>query len=210
MIVSSGTARGVYPGTTQARTYWHRWAQAATAPSRLYKRYSTEGGIRVPCIARYPPLLRPRNSSNGYVNAFATAMDVMPTILELAGVQHPAALCAGRQKAPYRSRQVYNMTGKSWVRYFSSSGPLDEQGIYGDDFWFGWELHNMASLRKGKWKIVHLLEDSHTGGKGRWELFDLEQDPGETNDLAERMPLRVKELLALFDQYVICSHGQYV
>lgn len=87
----------------------------------------------------------------------------MPTILELAGVPHPAAKKQGREMAPYRDREVFRMTGKSWVDYFSDwTNRQGEQGIYGDDSFHGWELHGMASLRKGKWKIVWLGED--TGG----------------------------------------------
>ena len=177
----------------------YRWAQAATAPSRLYKRYSTEGGIRVPCIARYPPLIKSKAQHN-HVDAFATAMDIMPTVLDLAGIKHPAAHCQGRELAPYRDRKVYNMTGKSWVKYFSGSpGGKGEQGIYGDDFWFGWELHNQAGLRKGPWKIV-FMPPEHPTGTGRWQLYNLDEDPGEINDLAERMPVKVKSMLELFDQ----------
>lgn len=55
--------------------YGPRWAQAATAPSRLYKMYSTEGGIRVPMVVRYPPAWRKQE----IVKAFATCMDIAPT-----------------------------------------------------------------------------------------------------------------------------------
>ena len=127
-------------------------------------------------------------------------MDIMPTILDLARIQHPAASCSGTQTAPYRDRQVFPLPGKSWVDYFSSPTRREgEQGIYGDDWWMGWELHGRASLRKGKWKIVFLDSDTPTG-KGGWELFDLDADPGETDDLALAMPEKVQELLLLFDQ----------
>ena len=129
-------------------------------------------------------------------------MDIMPTILDLAGIQHPAAKCKGREMAPYRDRQVFRMTGKSWVNYFTGSAEQKgEQGIYGNDFWFGWELHGMASLRKGQWKIVFMGKNQPTG-KGEWELFDLDKDPGEIDDLAQKMPDKLKEMMALFDQYV--------
>ena len=136
----------------------------------------------------------------GLVKPFATAMDIMPTMLELAGVQHPAKGCKGKEMAPYRDRKVYPMTGHSWVGHLSqANGNSNEQGIYGDDFWFGWELHGSASVRKGNWKIVWMSTQRPTG-KGKWELFDLEKDPGETNDLATAMPDKCKELMLLFDQ----------
>lgn len=142
----------------------------------------------------------------------------MPTILDLAEISHPAKDCKGREMAPYRNRQVFRMTGKSWVEYFSQrsakvgidgareggGGEGDghgqgEQGIYGEVSFHGWELHGMASLRRGKWKIVWLGEDVPTG-KDAWELFDLDADPGEVSDLAKENPERVKEMMLLFDQ----------
>lgn len=99
--------------------YGPRWAQAASAPSRLYKMYSTEGGIRVPCVVRYPKLFKEKGR---VVNAFATAMDIMPTFLELAGIKHPAAGKANHEKAPWKKRVVYPMRGKSWVPFFTKQG----------------------------------------------------------------------------------------
>lgn len=58
--------------------YGPHWASAATAPSRLYKYFSSEGGIRVPCLLNYPPLTARRGSID---HSFATVMDIAPTIL---------------------------------------------------------------------------------------------------------------------------------
>lgn len=96
--------------------YGPRWAQAATAPSRLYKFYSTEGGIRVPCVVRYPKLFK---QPGQVVKAFANVMDIMPTFLELAGINHPAAGKNKNEQAPWGKRAVYPMMGKSWVDFFS-------------------------------------------------------------------------------------------
>lgn len=81
--------------------YGPRWAQASTAPSRLYKAYPTEGGVRVPCVARYPGF------KNGQtVDAFATVMDIAPTILEMAGLSHPAPEWLGREVVPMRGASM--------------------------------------------------------------------------------------------------------
>lgn len=77
--------------------YGPRWAQAATAPSRLYKAYTTEGGIRVPCILRYPGF-----QGKNIVDTFATVMDIAPTVLEMAGIKHPAPEYHGRKIVPMR------------------------------------------------------------------------------------------------------------
>ena len=71
--------------------YGPRWAQAATAPSRLYKAYTTEGGVRVPFVAKFPTsnALTP-NLARGITDQFSTVMDLTPSILEMAGATHPA------------------------------------------------------------------------------------------------------------------------
>ncbi|KAK6384719.1 hypothetical protein LTS17_002282 [Exophiala oligosperma] len=174
--------------------YGPRWAQAATAPSRLYKMYSTEGGIRVPMVVRYPPSW-PKNK---VVPAFATVMDIAPTFLDLAGVQHPAR---NGSNGMYKGHEVFPMRGKSWVPFMSSGAAGGVSGIHGDDEFMGWELFGRAALRKGAWKIVNMPEDAF--GKNRWELFNLSSDPGEINDLAETHPEKLKEMLKAWDQYVV-------
>jgi len=62
--------------------YGPRWAQAATAPSRPYKGFTAQGGIRVCAFIRYPSLSR----QGGIGEALITVMDVAPTVLDLAGV----------------------------------------------------------------------------------------------------------------------------
>jgi arylsulfatase A-like enzyme len=65
--------------------YGPRWAQAATAPSRLYKAFTAEGGIRVVGFVTWPGFERQHQIGT----AFTTVMDIAPTVLELAGVAHP-------------------------------------------------------------------------------------------------------------------------
>ncbi|KAK4936275.1 hypothetical protein LTR10_022803 [Elasticomyces elasticus] len=165
--------------------YGPRWASAATAPSRLYKCFSSEGGIRVPFILKYPALT---SSRAGEVDtSFATVMDIMPTMLDLARVQHPGD--------KYEGRAVMPMRGKSWVPYLSGS----EKQIHDEETPVGWELFDRQALRKGKWKAVMIPEPY---GPGRWQLYDLSIDPGETDDLAVQEPDKLQELLKHWDEYV--------
>ena len=167
--------------------YGPRWASAATAPSRLYKAFSSEGGIRVPLILRYPPLTSSR--PGGIDHSFATVMDITPTLLELAGTRHPGAT--------YKSRPVVPIRGRSWVNYLSN--PASEKYIHDENTVTGWELFDRQALRKGKWKAVLIPEPY---GPGVWQLYDLDADPGETDDLGTREPEKLKELLAHWEGYV--------
>lgn len=161
--------------------YGGLWAQAATAPSRLFKMYSTEGGCRVPFI--YKDIKSPKAE---VCTEFSTVMDLMPTFLDYAGVSKPGAI--------YNGREVLPMRGVSWTPYLNAQ----QEHIHDDDYITGWELIGHAALRKGKWKINFVAKPV---GPEVWQLYDLSTDPGETNDLAGKYPDKLKELIAHWEQY---------
>lgn len=163
--------------------YGSRWAQAATAPSRLFKMFSTEGGVRVPLI------MKPLGSRDPSIcDEFCTMMDVMPTILELVGIPKPSRI--------YNGRQVLSMRGSSWVPYLSGSS----NHIHSEDHVTGWELVGQGALRKGHWKINFVMQPF---GPETWQLYDLSVDPGETKDLAKQEPEKLKELIEHWEQYAL-------
>ena len=165
--------------------YGPRWAQAATAPSRLFKLYTTEGGVRVPCISKG---LKCSGSAGGTIkHEFATVMDIAPTLLELAGATHPAP--------EYKGRLVTGLRGKSMASWLSGLA----KGTHPDDFVQGWELCGRGAIRKGDWKAVFIPAPK---GPHRWQLYNLGMDAGEIHDLAEEQPGKLDELLKHWDQYV--------
>lgn len=152
--------------------YGPRWAQAATAPSRLYKAFTTEGGVRVPFLAQFPTSFTSANSNakgNSITHEFSTVMDLAPTILEMAGVSHPAP--------HYKGREVVSMRGKSMLPFITGSEPK----IHEADFVNGWETCGRAAVRKGDWKILFIPKPK---GPERWQLYNLAKDPGEVHDLS--------------------------
>jgi arylsulfatase len=162
--------------------YGPSWAQASAAPRRLFKSVSTEGGLTTPAFIRYPGFKR----QGAVERSFATVMDVLPTLLDLAGVRHPGDR--------YRGRKVERPLGRSMLPFLQGAAPQ----VHADDDVFGWELFGQRALRQGRWKIDYV---SPPNGPGRWELFDLAQDPGERHDLAARNPQRLKELVRRWDDY---------
>lgn len=182
-----------------------RWAQASTAPNRLMKGFITEGGIRVPFLVRYPGFKAYEPGS--ICGSFTTCMDLVPTLLSLAGATHPnPSPSPPRHKKPYRDREVFGLRGKSWLPYLEEDGPKagedDSLAIHGtSDPPIGWEMHNRASIRHGNWKIVCIPEGQPTG-TGKWQLYDLSVDQGETNDVAALYPDKLVELVTLWDEYV--------
>ncbi len=158
--------------------YGPGWAQAATAPSWLYKAYTTEGGTRVPAFITYGGAKR--QSAIG--TAFGTVADVVPTFLDIAGLPPATTEFEGRTVEPVR--------GRSWAKYLAG----ESETVHANDEATGWELFGARALRQGDWKVVHLFD-------GSWQLFDVAKDPGETTDLASSEPRRLKQLIAAWNRY---------
>lgn len=148
--------------------YGAEWACAAMAPSRGFKTWITEGGIRCPCIVRYPP----GTADNVKVtNSFATVMDVLPTVLDIADVPFP--------KSRFRNRDIVPLRGSSWLPHLKDNQP----GFHDEEKEItGWELFGLKAIREGKFKALSMCAPR---GKGDWELYDMSKDPGETQDLSE-------------------------
>jgi arylsulfatase A-like enzyme len=163
--------------------YGPRWAQAATAPSRLHKAFTTEGGIRVVSFVTWPGFKRQGEIGT----AFSTVMDVAPTLLELAGAAHPGA--------SYKGKDIVPMRGRSLVPYMDKR----TDRVHGGETGTGWELFGRRAIRQGDWKALYLPAPY---GPGKWQLYDLSGDPGEIEDMAETHPEKLAELLTLWDAYV--------
>lgn len=179
--------------------YGPRWAQASTAPSRLYKWFSTEGGIRVPFFMKAAKEQIKQAPLPAICNEFCTVMDIMPTFLELAGVKKPGKV--------YNGRGVEEMIGTSWVPYLSQSATR----IHPDDEVTGWELVGQAACRRGKWKANFVNKPF---GTKKWELHDLSVDPGEINDLSVEHANILEELVRHWRAYakkngVVGLKGEY-
>jgi len=162
--------------------YGPAWAQVGAAPFRLYKGYVTEGGTRSPLIVSGPGV---QGAGAVNANAIMHVMDIAPTLLEMAGIEHPAA---------FRGRDILPMQGKSWVPTLNGKA----QSPRGPDDYLGFELFGNRAIRQGDWKISWHLDPF---GTGEWQLFNLDADPGEQFDLSEEFPEKRTELLALWDEY---------
>ncbi|HET8612040.1 MAG TPA: arylsulfatase [Sphingomonas sp.] len=163
--------------------YGPRWAQAATAPSRLHKSFTTQGGIRVPAFVSGPGIA-PAGVVSG---AFATAMDIPATLLDRAGVEHPGKAYRGRPVAPLRGRSMTAHLGGR-ARAVHPAGAET-----------GWELFGRRAIRRDNFKAVWMRRPEGTAG---WQLYDLARDPGETEDLAAQRPELLAELIAAWERYV--------
>lgn len=146
----------------------------SNGPLKGVKRDLYEGGIRVPMIIKWPGKIA-SGSTTEHISAF---WDVMPTFSEIAGVQIPK-----------------NTDGISFLPTLSGQ---DEQQKEHDYLY--WEFHERGgrqAVRKGKWKAVKY--NVFKRPDAALELYNLEEDIGEENNIAKSHPEIVKEMEAIID-----------
>jgi arylsulfatase len=160
------------------------WAYASATPLRLFKGYVTQGGIQVPAIIKTPKSLgRPSKALAIPIHV----LDLAPTFLELAGSTYPAS---------YRGVSVPPLQGESLLPLLlGSESSFARRGL-------GWEAYGMDAWIEGNWKLVRLPKPY---GNDRWQLYDLNQDPGEINDLAALKPGLTASLAEKWRDYAITN-----
>ncbi|MEO0601111.1 MAG: arylsulfatase [Myxococcota bacterium] len=163
-------------GTTA--TIGPEWATVSAAPLSLFKFFTSEGGMRVPMVIAGPGV-----PASETVHARAHITDILPTVLDLVGV--PAT--PGPEGGPV-------LRGRSLRPVLV--GEADE--VYGPNDAVAFEVAGNAAIFRGDHKMVRLTPPY---GDGRWRLYDVGADPGETRDLAEAEPELVAELLAAYRDY---------
>jgi arylsulfatase/uncharacterized sulfatase len=158
------------------------WASATVSPLHGYKYFAGEGGLRVPLIVSGAPGM----AADRTFSALAHVNDIVPTLLEVAGIQP--------HDGTYRGQNVERMAGHSMLPLMrgqaASIRPADEP--------LGYELAGSAALFKGDFKLVRNIAPL---GDGQWRLYDLKSDPGEVNDLGRAQPDRFRTMLSDYADY---------
>ncbi|HCS54434.1 MAG TPA: arylsulfatase, partial [Planctomycetaceae bacterium] len=163
-------------GTHQS--YGSAWANLGNTPFRLYKHFTHEGGISTPMIAHWPEGIK-KNSN--WVREPAHVMDIMPTLIEVAGATYPQSL-DGNQITPVEGTSLLPaMRGKH----------LPERAI-------GFDHQAAHAFRKGDWKAVYAKRMPH---ELKWELYNLAEDRCEMNNLAEVYPVRLQKMVSEWEDW---------
>jgi arylsulfatase len=162
----------------------------SAGPLREAKGTEWEGGVRVPCIVRWPGRIRP-----GAVSAdMAASMDILPTAAAAAGARRPSRPIDGLDMLPF---------------LLGTAPRPPRETMY---FYYGTELH---AVRSGRWKL-HVphsypsyegMAPGRDGFPGRtvrretgYALYDLENDIGERSNLVELHPGVAEDLMAVASQ----------
>jgi arylsulfatase len=144
-------------------SYGPQWAEAGSAPFRLYKGFATEGGLVAPMIVTGPGVGRRGETSHAYV----TVMDLMPTFLDLAGAAYPD------DRVPMRGESA---------RAFLAG---EADAVHDDAYVTILMQQQRAFIRRGDWKLV---SNEQPFDERAFALYNVAEDPGETTDLSETRP----------------------
>ncbi len=168
--VHIGNEPGVVPGGEDTyASYGRAWANLSNTPFRYYKRWVHEGGIACPLVVHW------RNgqlATGGFVREPGQLTDLVPTLLEAAGVAYPARVGAHPVTAPQGTSLLPALRGRAMAPHT----------LY-------WEHTGNAALRSGSWKLVRDYPST-------WELYDLAADRTELHDRAAAHPELVARLAA--------------
>ena len=163
--------------------YGPMWAQVSMTPFSQYKGYLAEGGIRNALIVSGPIVKRAAGSIN---HGILHVADIMPTLLDVAGASYPTTI-NGQESPP--------LLGKSWVPLLAG----EEESPRSNQDYLAWELFGNRAVRQGDWKLRWQYKPY---GTEEWELFNLAEDVAERRDLASEQTGKVRELVALWEDYV--------
>jgi arylsulfatase A-like enzyme len=152
------------------------FSSAANTPFRRHKTWVHEGGISTPLVVHWPAGISARGELR---QTPAHVIDIVPTILEVAGIPKPT---------DWNGVPIPPAPGRSLVGAFAKETVVERD--------FLWWLHEgNRAIRVGNWKLVAAKGDP-------WELYDLNHDRAESHNLAAEQPDKVKELEALWNLHL--------
>ena len=155
----------------------HGWAMASNTPLRRYKQNTHGGGIRDPFVMSWPKRIGARGELR---HQFVHASDLVPTLLELVGIDAPAEI-AGRAQMP--------IEGESFARSITdAAAPSKASPQY-------FEMFGHRGLWRDGWKAVAYHPPGTPFENDKWELFQLDRDFSEVDDLAAKQPDRLAEMI---------------
>lgn len=160
------------------------WGEAGSASYYLSKGFLADGGQHVPAFVHAPALGLEAGRSDAVVAAF----DLAPTFVELAG----GDITDNGGKA-----DALPVTGRSFADVLmGGEGRPDSEAVM-------FEHGGQRSIRRGDWKALWL---NPPNGTGDWQLFNLVEDPAESNDLAAENPELLAEMTAGWESFAEANH----
>ncbi len=174
---------GAMGGPTTLPHYPRGWAMVSNTPFRLYKINAHRGGHSVPFVVSWPSgSLGPGGEVR---EQFVHVTDLLPTFLELAGVERPDT---------WRGRPVLPLYGAS------VAATLTDPTAPGRTADLMVENEGHRGFRRGSWEAVTRHVPRTPYSEEHWELYDMAADPTQLRDLAGRNPQLLSEMVAAWEE----------
>ena len=184
-------------GVLRATPTFLGWSQVGNTPLKWYKQNTHGGGVRDPLVVHWPRALSrgarggtPRTEKmlkegvGAIRRSFCHAIDIMPTILELTGTQAPTE---------YNGVAQMPLHGASLAPTLSSADAKTARTVQ------YFEMLGHRGIWKDGWKaVVRHVSGTSWDDDDQWELYHLDEDFSETNDLAEQQPERLRAMIELW------------
>lgn len=173
--------RGKQYDTWDPRSYWcydTGWSHVGNTPFRLHKQNQHEGGISSPLIAHWPAGMKTKPGA--ITEQPAHLIDFMATCIDLGKTNYPDS---------WPNRELEPLQGISLTPILAGEMRQPHDFLY-------FHFATNRAIREGKWKVV-------THRASQWELYDIEKDGTELNNLADEYPKRVKELSQLWHKTAV-------
>lgn len=165
----------VMPGPADSYiAYGRNWANISNTPFRQYKASNHEGGIATPLIAHWPKGISARNELR---HEPGHLIDIMATCVSISGAEYPSR---------FADHDIPPFEGRCLTDGFAADRN-DQRSLL-------FEHYGAAALRKGSWKLVR------AGSTRPWELYDMNKDRTELNDLSKEHPEKLRELAELWEK----------
>ena len=154
-------------------------------PLRAGKGWCYEGGIRVPLIMKFPPIIKPQ----GQCDEPVVSMDLYPTLLDLCEIEQNLA---------------QHVDGNSLFSTLNNPDQSKEKTlVWHYPHYHGSTWRPGSAIRQGDWKLIEFYEDNKV------ELYNLARDPGEKRDLSKEQKDRSDQLLALMHEKLDAMQAKY-
>lgn len=179
-VIERGTG-GELGGPESFASYGVGWAWFSNGFLRLFKHWTHGGGVSSPFIAHWPAQI-PSGARGQLRRQPGHLIDIMATCVDVSAAKYPAE---------HQGNKIVLLEGKSLVPAFADKA-IEREAIY-------WEHEGNKAVLAQPWKLV----SKHPGP---WELYNLDDDRGETRDLAASQPERVRDLAARWQAWAERSH----